>query len=65
MARKEAQLQAEYCKKNRLPLFAPENGICWYCKRPIYASEGGPIPEEKAATCHITGCPLCTKTYCD
>jgi hypothetical protein len=46
--------QIEYCKKNNLPMFAPEDGICWSCHRQI--SDSG--------TKHITGCERCHRTYC-
>ena len=30
------QKQAEYCKENKAPHFAPERGTCWSCHRNIY-----------------------------
>ncbi|HBV87014.1 MAG TPA: hypothetical protein DEF42_10270 [Desulfosporosinus sp.] len=33
LARKK---QAEYCRVNKVPHFAPESGRCWRCHRNIY-----------------------------
>jgi hypothetical protein len=53
--------QQAYCDKLELPQFAPTDGICWCCSGQIYKA----ITLEKASTQHITGCPLCCRTYCD
>lgn len=52
---KRMKLQKEYCKKNKLPFFAPPDGICWVC-------HGILTDTDKK---HITGCELCNKSYCD
>ena len=52
--------QKKYCKEKGLPLFVPGDGICFSCHKQIYEK----ITEEVAATEHITGCPICHRTYC-
>lgn len=47
--------QAAFCKANKIPMFAPRTGICWSCHQQI--------PDRGDE--HITGCPLCCRTYCD
>ena len=47
--------QKEYCRKRGIPLFVPEDGKCWHCKRII------PDNGEK----HITGCPHCSESFCE
>jgi len=46
--------QKKYCKEKGVPMFAPIDGICWSCKNKI------PDRGDK----HITGCPLCHRSYC-
>jgi hypothetical protein len=50
------QYQEEYCKNNKLPLFAPE--ICFICKNKF-----GDIIEEKSKKELITHCPICNKSF--
>lgn len=57
----KSKAQEEMCDKFNVPLFAPEDGICYYCDGQIYEH----IPLEKATNEHITGCPICSHTYCD
>lgn len=52
-------LQQEYCRENKIPMFAPYT--CWKCGKIIWDY----ISEEKARTEHITGCPCCYKSYCE
>ena len=47
--------QKKYCKDNSLTFFMQENGICWSCKRHI----------EDTDKEHITGCPHCSRSFCD
>jgi hypothetical protein len=54
---KRCKAQAELCRRNDYPHFAPYNGICPSCRKQIYDVRDG--------TSHITGCPLCCQTYCD
>lgn len=49
--------QYDVCHKERVPHFAPANGICIRCKRQIYQVVDG--------SKFITGCPLCHYSYCD
>lgn len=49
--------QLELCTDEGLPMFAPENGVCWSCKGQIYERVDG--------SRHITGCPLCSRSFCD
>lgn len=53
--------QEKYCKEKDLPHFASKDGVCWKCNGQIYDK----ISVEKAGRELITGCPLCTKSYCD
>ncbi|MCM3456565.1 hypothetical protein M3685_21940 [Heyndrickxia oleronia] len=69
--------QANYCKNNHLPHFAPYDGLCWNCNQNIYLpgkrfwrgnfdgreSEG--ISVDKASNELVTGCPHCFRSYCD
>lgn len=53
--------KSTYPKTAGSPLYAPEDGICWFCKRNIYWR----IPVEKAGTELVVGCPHCFRSYCD
>ncbi len=55
--------QAKYIDVNELPFFSPRNGICFACRRQIYADGGYSV--ESASTELITGCPWCHRSYCD
>ena len=55
--------QKQYCKDNKAPHFAPEDGFCYSCGKQIYDKNGRSI--EFAATELITGCPHCHRSYCD
>lgn len=55
--------QRLYCMRNKVPQFAPENGICYRCKQDIYGPGG--YTADKAGKILITGCPLCGRTFCD
>ena len=63
--------QKDYCKENKEPHFAPENGICWKCNRNIYQNydRGNVITDgvtlESASKHLITDCPHCHRSYCD
>lgn len=58
---KAAQAQREYCKENKAPLFAPEYGSCFRCKKDIYKA----ISVEEASKSLITGCPHCHYSFVD
>lgn len=59
--------QKQYCKDNKAPHFAPEDGFCWSCGHQIYADAGSSTGRsiEYASTELITGCPHCHRSYCD
>ena len=57
----KSRAQQEMCDKFHAPLFAPEDGICYYCNEQIYEH----IPLDIATNEHITSCPICSHTYCD
>ena len=70
---KAIQSQEQFCVKNDYPRFAPENGICWSCHQNIYSEKGRTrygkethgISVEGAGNHLITGCPFCSRSYCD
>lgn len=74
-AKAAAQAQAQYCRDKEVPQFAPIDGVCHSCGRNIYvptvAGEGtetvsvSGIPVEQAGAQLITGCPYCSRSYCD
>ena len=51
----EIPLQEAYCKKMKLPVFAPHNGICFKC--------GAKIKDTDKK--HITGCEVCGYSFCE
>lgn len=53
--------QKQYCRDNKAPHFAPEDGFCWSCGKQIYTR----IDEKQAGKDLITGCPHCNRSYCD
>lgn len=65
--------QEKFCDKNEYPCFAPDDGICWDCHQNIYSENGitrygrktHGISEESAGNHLITGCPFCSRSYCD
>lgn len=52
--------QLELCKSQGMPLFMPEDGICFRCNEDILPRLG-----VKVTTDIVTGCPICARTYCD
>lgn len=67
--------QRKWVLENAAPHFAPNNGICWRCKRQIYEEIEQPawngntrktgISVEKAGRELVTDCPHCNRSYCD
>jgi hypothetical protein len=55
------QAQDRYCKKEKLPHFAPYDGLCYACKRQIYDR----YTLDYCKNALITGCPYCQWSYCD
>lgn len=70
---KAIKAQEWHCKTKILPHFAPKNGICWSCHQNIYSVKGrtrygketSGYSVERAAGQLITGCPFCSRSYCD
>jgi hypothetical protein len=64
------QAQKKYCEEKHAPHFAPLDGICFRCKKDIYAridngfSVTG-ISVRRAGSQLVTGCPHCNRSYCD
>ena len=56
---KATAAQRAYAKLHGLPVFAPETGRCFKCKRDIYQK----ISVERARRELITGCPYCCYSY--
>ena len=54
--------QEKYCDEVKVPLFMPQNGICWSCKRDIIPRL---IEKGEDGTSLVTGCPICNRSYCD
>ena len=54
--------QAEYCRKNELPHFAPGSGVCFDCRINIYEHKW---TREHAGDSLITACPHCRRSFCD
>lgn len=55
--------QKAYCEKEGLPLFAPDNGVCWSCNHSIYLNNGYTVKEAKSRW--ITSCPICHRSFTD
>ncbi len=51
------EAQWRYCNENTLPMFAPDNGICYFCRRDCV--------DERWSKYYITGCSRCNHTFCD
>lgn len=74
---KSIEAQEKYCKDNHLPHFAPHSGVCWACGQNIFdpLERHGYLDRDKKWTTGITtkeageklitGCPHCSRTYCD
>lgn len=64
---KEVQMyvtaQEAFCQKVRAPMFAPKSGVCPYCAREIFGGEGYAM--SYAGRQLITGCPFCSRSFCD
>lgn len=56
--------QESYCKEKNLPFFIPANGVCFSCGQSIFEGDNA-ISVDKAGKFLITGCPHCSRTYCD
>lgn len=53
--------QRKLCEQKEYPHFAPSNGVCYSCCKQIYER----ITLNRASTDLITGCPHCSRSYCD
>ena len=59
--RANIEAQKQLCQENKLPMFAPDDGICWSCHKQIFTEKHS----WRAHNEHITGCPECSRSYCD
>ncbi|HEI9782010.1 TPA: hypothetical protein SLN38_001419 [Serratia marcescens] len=64
------QAQKKYCEEVKAPHFAPNDGVCFRCKRNIYIRiDNGTyitgISIRQASRELVTGCPHCNRSYCD
>ena len=66
--------QKKYCEENGYPMFAPPDGVCYFCGKNIYSPRlakgyGGHketytgIPTFRAGCILITGCPHCNYSF--
>lgn len=62
-AKEAVEAQARVCTEKHHPHFAPRDGVCWNCRRFIYALEAG--QDGADPTGPVTGCPHCHRSYCD
>lgn len=56
-----ASAQASFCERERLPHFAPKDGVCWRCHGNLFDL----MTVEQAGSSLITGCRICNRTYVD
>lgn len=59
--RERIEAQRQFCKERGWPMFAPQDGFCWSCGRQIFTEKN----DHRARNDHITGCPECSRSYCD
>jgi hypothetical protein len=69
-ATKASEAQRDYCKTKNAPHFAPIDGRCYKCGKNIYVQydrgdRKSGISVERAGASLITGCPHCSRSYCD
>jgi len=59
--------QERFCAEKHLPMFAPKNGVCDFCHRPIYfGDDKHPAYSLEYAASHlITGCRNCGHSFVD
>lgn len=55
------EAQKQFCRENKAPHFAPEDGFCFSCGKQIYTRKN----INSARNELITGCPHCHRSYCD
>lgn len=55
------EAQKKMCKEEKVPLFAPPDGLCFNCGKQIYNL----ISMEEASSELITHCPYCGRAYND
>jgi len=58
---KKIKAQEQYCKKHKLPVFAPADGKCYRCRKQIYEK----ISLKEASNSLIVSCPHCLRDYTD
>lgn len=59
--RANIKAQKELCKKTNFPMFAPDDGFCWSCHKQIFTNKN----TWRAHNEPMTGCPECSRSYCD
>jgi len=67
---KAIEAQHNLCKSKGYPYFAPVNGFCHNCKKNIFEKhiDGNfirGIDVDKASKELITGCPHCSRSFCE
>jgi len=55
------EAQKKLCADKQYPHFAPYDGVCYRCRKQIYER----ISLQRASSDLITGCPWCSRSYCD
>lgn len=55
-----AKLVAAYAASDNSPHFGPKDGVCFHCRGDLMAYLG-----EKYGDRPITGCPICSYSYCE
>lgn len=59
--REKINSQKKFCEENKLPFFVDSDGFCFSCHHHIWDR----ISLEQASSELITGCPHCSRSYCD
>ena len=53
--------QEEHCKTVGVPMFIPDDDICWNCKKDITLM----LTIKEAISSIITNCPFCSISFCE
>ena len=53
--------QEKFCIDNKFPMFAPTTLKSFCCNQNIWEK----ISLKDASTKHLTGCPICSRSWCD
>ena len=60
----EVLAQLRYCQVREIPMFLPQDGICWNCGARVFGGNGGYTVED-AGKRLLTSCPYCRKAWND